>query len=285
MAECGTSSGVLSDSINVVVIGSTGVTGRYVVGELLQCPEIACVRTVARSKYLLPVEYTKSMVVASALKQGKLVEHITDMEAVSDEELRDIFRDVHTFYNCFGCALGNVVSRERFVQIDMDIPVRFAQIAKEMGVRHVSLLTSAGADSKSTGQYYRVKAFIEDAFRKISFPVLSIFRPGVLGRKERMRFGAKLYSLLHTPIQTDDLARGIVEESLSVISGKSLSTGQTYGNTAIKALNTERITKLRSFTTDTVVKEIEAVKPIDCSQTADKDTPNPLPQPDENTSS
>ena len=255
MAEFGASPEVLSNSINVVVIGGTGVTGRYVVGELLQCSEIACVRTVARSKYLLPVEYTKSMVVTSALKQGKLVEHITDMEAVSDEKLRDIFRGVHTFYNCFGCALGNDVSRERFVQIDMDIPVRFAHIAKEMGVRHVSLLTSAGADSKSTGHYYRVKALIEDAFRNISFPALSIFRPGVLGRKERMRFGAKLYSLLHTPIQTDDLARGIVEESLNVISDKSLSTGQIYDNTAIKTLNADRNTKLRSMTTNSVVKE------------------------------
>ena len=107
------------------MIGSTGVTGRYVVGELLQSPEIACVRTVARSKYKLPTEYTKSMVVANALKQGKLVEHITDMEAVSNDELRGIFRGVHTFYNCFGCALGKAVSKERFVQIDVDIPVRY----------------------------------------------------------------------------------------------------------------------------------------------------------------
>ena len=235
-------------NISVVVIGATGVTGRYVVAELLLCSEISSVRIVARNNYVLPTEYGGSEMITSALKTGKLVEHITDMEAMSDEDLKKIFDGVHTFYNCFGSTRSKAGSAARFTQLDMDIPVRFARIAKEMGVRHASLLTSDGASSTSFIHYLKVKGLIENAFHELSFPALSIFRPGLLGRKEQMKFAEKLFSIITTPIQTDDLARGIVEESLSVITGKSLPNRQIYTNVVIKALNAERNLKLRSMT-------------------------------------
>ena len=250
-------------NIIVVVIGATGVTGRYVVAELLLCSEISSIRIVARNKYVSPTEYAESELISSALKNGKLVEHITDMEAVSDEDLKKIFEGVHAFYNCFGSTRSKAGSAARFTQLDMDIPVRFARIAKEMNVRHASLLTSDGASSTSFLHYLKVKGLIEDAFHNLSFPALSIFRPGLLGRKEEMKFTEKMFSIITTPLQTDDLARGIVEESLNVITGKSLPNRHVYTNVAIKALNTERNLKSRSMTTssNTTAGETELTIP------------------------
>ena len=258
--------------VSVVVIGATGVTGRYVVAELLLCPEISRVRIVARNNYVLPTEYGESEVVSSALKNGKLAEHITNMETVSDEDLKKVFEGVHTFYNCFGSTRSKAGSAARFTQLDMDIPVRFARIAKEMGVRHASLLTSDGANSTSFIHYLKVKGLIENAFHDLSFPALSIFRPGLLGRKEQMKFTEKMFSIISTPIQTDDLARGIVEESLNVITGKSLPNRQIYFNVAIKALNAERNVKLRSTPSSTTAEETGKPVPNVTNETVSSET-------------
>ncbi|KAI6659788.1 Oxidoreductase HTATIP2-like [Oopsacas minuta] len=235
-----------SSSINVVVIGATGVTGRYVVAELLLCHEITSVRVVARRKYDVPREYVNSVILSNAIQEGKLVEHIVDLEAVSDGELRGIFEGAHTFYNCLGSTRSKAGSKERFIQIDTDIPVRFARVAKEMGVKHMSLLTSSGSDAKSSFFYLKMKGLLENTFRDISFPILSIFRPGLLGRKEQMKFGEKLFSLIWPAIQTDDVARGIVQESLNVITGSSLPVNPIYYNAQILVLNAERLRVLRS---------------------------------------
>ena len=234
-------------NISVVVIGATGVTGRYVVAELLLCPEIATVRVVTRRKYEVPREYANSVIVSNAAKEGKLVEHIVDLETVSGEELRDIFEGVYTFFNCLGSTRSKAGSKERFIQIDMEIPVRFAQTAREKGVKHTSLLTSSRANEKSVMFYYKVKGLIENAFRNLEFPALSIFRPGLLGRKEQMKFGEKMFSLFQFPLQTDDLARAMVHDSLNMIRGLDTPLNPLYTNPQIKALNTERLKELRSL--------------------------------------
>ena len=232
-------------NISVVVIGATGVTGRYVVAELLLCPEISSVRIVTRNKYDIPREYANSVIVSNAAQEGKLVEHILDMEKVSDEELRNIFEGVHTFFNCLGSTRSRAGSKERFIQIDMNIPVRFAQIAREKGVKHTSLLTSSGANDKSFVFYFKVKGLIESSFRNLEFPALSIFRPGLLGRKEQMKFSEKMYSLFQSPLQTDDLARGMVQDSLNIIRRVDTPLNPLYTNPQIKALNAERLKELR----------------------------------------
>ena len=233
----------------VLVIGATGVTGRYVVAELLLCPEIASVRVVSRRKYEIPREYANSVIVSNAAQEGKLVEHIVDLEKVSEEELRHMFEGVHTFFNCFGSTRSKAGSKERFVQIDMNIPVRFAHIAREKGVRHTSLLTSSGANDKSVVLYFKVKGLIEASFRNLEFPALSIFRPGLLGRKEQMKFVEKMYSFIQTPIQTDDLARAIVQDCLSVNRRENVPTNPTYNNPQILALNAQRLNEQQQPTT------------------------------------
>ena len=241
-----------SEGICVVVIGATGVTGRYVVAELLLCPEIASVRVVSRRKYEIPREYANSVIVSNAAQEGKLVEHIVDLEKVSEEELRHMFEGVHTFFNCFGSTRSKAGSKERFVQIDMNIPVRFAHIAREKGVRHTSLLTSSGANDKSFMFYFRVKGLIETAYRDLGFPALSIFRPGLLGRKEQMKMSEKFISIFQSTLQTDDLARGMVQDCLNMIRHSDVLLNPLYTSLQIKALNTERLKELRALNNPSV---------------------------------
>ena len=68
------------------------------------------------------------MIVSNAAREGKLVEHILDMEKVNGKELRDIFEGVHTLFNCLCSTECKAGAKERFIQIDMNIPVRLHRL-------------------------------------------------------------------------------------------------------------------------------------------------------------
>ena len=234
-------------SVNVVVIGATGATGRYLIAELLLAPEIECVTIVSRRKYEIPSDYNSSFEVLNAPKEGRLIEHVVDLEEISDEKLRGIFEGAHTYFNCLGTTKKIAGSKERFIQIDMDIPLRFARIAKEGGVKHASLLSSSGSDDKSFFLYLKVKGRIETGFRDIKFPNLSIWKPGLLGRKEAARLGEKMFRIISQPLQTDDLARAMVQETLLLIRGMSPANPPMYQNPQIKQLNLDRLSELQTI--------------------------------------
>ena len=238
----------LSNGVNVVVIGATGATGRYLVAELLLAPEIACVTTVTRRRYEMPREYNDSFQVLNAAKDGRLVEHVVDLQGVSDERLREIFECAHSFFSCMGSSTGAAGSKERFIQIEMETPLRFARIAKEKGVKHTGIISGAYSNEKSFIFYLKVKGRTEAALRNIDFPFLSIWKPGTLGRKEvSISFTEKILGIFTHPLPTDDLARAMVQETLLIIRGMTTpSNPAMYLNPQIKQLNLERLNEIQN---------------------------------------
>jgi uncharacterized protein YbjT (DUF2867 family) len=82
------------------------------------------------------------------------------------------------------CALGTTIARagsqDAFRAIDLDVVVRFAEIAKDSGARCFVLVSSVGADAASSNFYLRVKGEAEAAVAGRRFEAVHILRPGLL---------------------------------------------------------------------------------------------------------
>uniref|UniRef100_A0A0B6ZBY7 NAD(P)-binding domain-containing protein n=2 Tax=Arion vulgaris TaxID=1028688 RepID=A0A0B6ZBY7_9EUPU len=66
---------------------------------------------------------------------------------------------------------------EDYVRINKDYVVNSAQIAKEQGCKHFTIITSKGSNKSSFLHALRIKAELEAGLEAINFERLSIFRP------------------------------------------------------------------------------------------------------------
>jgi len=122
------------------------------------------------------------------------------------------------------CALGTTRAKAggaaAFAAIDRDLVLRFAGIARRVGVRHALLLSSVGAHPRAGSFYLRVKAEAERGLAEQNFPRVDILRPGLLlgERSEHRpveRLAQRLLPLLH-PLMPGPLARFRAIEAATV---------------------------------------------------------------------
>jgi len=125
-------------------------------------------------------------------------------QAIHDfKDLESIRPDLKT--DVLVCTLGTTIktagSRERFFEVDHDIPLRLAQIAFEEGCRNMILVSSVGADAASRVFYSRVKGQLEEDLKPIGFDQLHILRPSMLlGDRQEHRPGEFIGKLISKPL-------------------------------------------------------------------------------------
>ena len=127
-------------------------------------------------------------------------------------------------------------------RIDYEIPLEFARIAKENGIKSFVLVSSGNADSRSKIFYSRMKGELEEKIETLNFKQYIVFRPGLLNRPESDRFTENAaVSVLNffnrlgmlkaqTPLPTPLLAQkmikapGILPDGISKISTEKIFT-------------------------------------------------------------
>lgn len=92
------------------------------------------------------------------------------------------------------CALGTTIatagSKEAFYHVDHDLVIDFAKSAKKSGAKTFVLVSSVGANSKTSNFYLKVKGEVEKDLESIGFESLIILRPSMLmGQRKEFRFG------------------------------------------------------------------------------------------------
>ena len=87
---------------------------------------------------------------------------------------------------CLGTTIAAAGSKEAFRKIDFDLPVKIAEEASKNNIFSFLIISSLGADTKSSNFYYKTKGEMEKTIQKFSFRKISILRPSMLlgGRKE-----------------------------------------------------------------------------------------------------
>ena len=158
-----------------LVVGATGLVGSACVAELLASERYSKVLVVARRKL---------DIADSALKLSTIIANFDELDAVA-KQLK-----AHDVYYCLGTTIKKAGSQAMFRKIDYDYTLSIAKIVLQNGAEQFLLVSSLGADAKSSIFYSKVKGELENALKKMPFGALHIFQPSILlGNRHENRMG------------------------------------------------------------------------------------------------
>lgn len=146
---------------HILLAGASGLTGEHLLDRLLNEPTVT--RVLAPSR--------------KPLAEHPRLENPVGDPAVFLPQLRG---QVDIAFCCLGTTIKQAGSEEAFRAIDQDMVVGFAKRAREMGARHLIVISAIGADPKSSIFYNRVKGQMEEALKAQGWPQLTIVRPSLL---------------------------------------------------------------------------------------------------------
>lgn len=161
-----------------LLIGATGLVGKQLLTQLLENKDIGIVKVFTRRP--------------TGVEHLKLKEFITDFNEIEEKAIH-LTGDI--LYTTLGTTLKVAGSKAAQYAIDFDMQFNTAKIACKNGVRALVVLSSAGANSKSSFFYARMKGELDDAVEKLSFKKVSIVRPSMLvGNRKEFRWSEKIFT-------------------------------------------------------------------------------------------
>lgn len=159
---------------HILLAGASGLTGEHLLDRLLNEPTVA--RVLAPSRRALAEHPNLDN------PQGELLDLLAQLNGPID-----------TAFCCLGSTLKQAGSQAAFRAIDHDLVLAFARRARELGARHLLVISALGADPASAVFYNRVKGEMEQALRAMDWPQLTIVRPSLLlGARQEFRLGERL---------------------------------------------------------------------------------------------
>ncbi len=207
--------------MKAIVIGATGAVGKELVRALLDDAHYTEVSVFVRRD--------------PGVTHPKLTAHVINFEQP------DTWRALVTgdvLFSALGTSLKQAGSKEAQRRIDYDYQYMFAEAAHANGVPHLVLLSSLGADSRSSIFYLRLKGELDDAVQRLGFDTVHIVRPPSLIRPEAKRLGetavVKILQGLNAvgiaknlaPMSVDTVARCMMEIGTESRGGIQIIAGQ-----------------------------------------------------------
>lgn len=149
--------------LTALIFGSTGLTGRFVQEFLLK-----------DERYDQVVIFVRKEI---KTYHGKIRQVVFNPQNLN--ETTNMIQGDHLFC-CLGTTMKKAGSREAFLDIDLRLVVRIAEVARKNGVKVFSVVSSIGADPGSANFYLKTKGQMEEALKKLNFNQLIILRPSML---------------------------------------------------------------------------------------------------------
>lgn len=157
-----------------LVFGATGLTGSYLLKLLLNDSRYKKVKVFIRKKADLPFH-------------EKLETHFVELSSPENYS-HQLYGD--ELFCCLGTTIAKAGSRQEFRKVDFELPVKIAETASQNNVSSFIVISSLGANAKSSNFYYRTKGEMEEAIQKFSFQRFAILRPSMLlGNRKEFRLG------------------------------------------------------------------------------------------------
>lgn len=194
--------------MKALVIGATGATGKDLMKQLCQDSDFDEIDIFVRRR--------------SDFHNEKVKAHLVDFD--HPEEWKHLVKGDVAF-SCLGTTLKSAGSKENQKVIDYDYQFNFAKAAKENNVQDYILVSAYGASPDSKIFYSRIKGELEEAVKNLKFEKTTIFKPGMLERKNTDRngevFGLKIIKFLNKfglfksqkPLPTEVLAKAMIVAS------------------------------------------------------------------------
>jgi len=165
----------------VLLAGTTGLVGCELLSQLLADSTVAEVVALVRR----PLDRTAG---------ARLRVAVVDFDHLDADP--ELLRVDQVF-----CALGTTIkvagSQDAFRRVDLEYPLRLAELARAAGARHYLLVSALGANAGSSVFYNRVKGELEERVRTLGYRTFTIARPSLLeGARAEFRLGEVVASKL-----------------------------------------------------------------------------------------
>lgn len=202
------------------VIGASGLVGQQLVAQLLDHPEFEKVRIFVRRK--------------SGLVHKKLDEQIIDFD--QPESWKHLVQG-DVLFSTLGTTIKTAKTKANQYRVDYTYQHEFANAAAENRIGTYVLVSSMGADPKSSVFYSRIKGELEEAVAKLNFRKCIIVRPSILdGDRKEKRAGEKIGLVIsrfltkyvfkkYQPTPVDVLAAKMISLSLDKTDGFRMVEG------------------------------------------------------------
>lgn len=156
-----------------LVFGATGQTGALLTDYLLAHPDYETVKIIVRT--------------STGKKHPKLKELVNPLsnpEFIQNEIRGDVL------FCCLGTTIRKAGSQEAFKQVDYELPVSLAKIAKRNNIPCMVTISSVGATANSSNFYIRTKGQMEQDIAALGIEKSVFVRPSLLlGKRKETRFG------------------------------------------------------------------------------------------------
>jgi uncharacterized protein YbjT (DUF2867 family) len=199
-----------------LLLGATGLVGSQLLDQLLQDERYAKVIALTRR----PLEQA----------HPKLRQEIIDFDQPDPGKIKgdDLF-----------CALGTTLrkagSKEAQYRIDCTYPYEIGKIARDNGVQQFLLVSSLGADAKSSNFYLKTKGELEEKLAALGFKTFVSARPSLLlGERTEFRLGEKIGIVLAgvfgflIPKKFRGIQAGQVASALIALANQGLEGRQVF---------------------------------------------------------
>jgi uncharacterized protein YbjT (DUF2867 family) len=199
--------GLPADQRTILLAGATGLVGTQILKALLVDHTVSKVDVLSRRAF--------------EMTHPKLRGHVVDFRRLPPLEA------VNEVYLSLGTTIRVAGSREAFRAVDLDANLAAAMAGVAAGARRVAVVSSIGANARSSAFYLRVKGELEDALERLDLEALVIARPSLLlGDREALKqpfrlaeaIGAPVTKLLapvlpqrYRPIEGRDVAQSLVK--------------------------------------------------------------------------
>jgi len=161
---------------NAIVLGATGLTGNILVNKLL-----------IDSRYSKIKIFTRKPL---RLENPKVTEILCDLLDV-DSYKENFFGD--EVFCCIGTTTKKTPDKELYKKIDFGIPANSAILCKKNGIETFIVMSSLGANPKSSVFYSRTKGEMEQAVLNQKIENTYILRPSIIGgSRVEKRLGEKI---------------------------------------------------------------------------------------------
>ena len=159
-----------------IVFGSSGLVGQQLVQKLIQNNTYQKIKLFVRKN--------------PNLVNSKI--EIIETKFDNFELLSPKIKGDDCFF-CIGTTKKNSPDKSEYKKIELDLPKRIANLAKQNDIQSFIFVSSGYANSKSSGDYLRFKGLVEEELISLKFNVLGILRPSfLLGNRKEKRIGEKI---------------------------------------------------------------------------------------------
>lgn len=217
----------MNTPLTICLTGSTGAIGSHVLRFLNQKDSVAQVVTITRKQNTSPVSKEKNIVI-----------HFDQLSSLK------IKADV--FICCLGTTIKVAGSQAAFKTVDYNYVVNFAKLAEASSAQKFLVVSSVGADEKSSVFYSRIKGEMESAIKQLNIPAIEIFQPSLLlGERTDSRAGeslAKIIAPVLNPLMIGSMKKYRAIETADV--AKALVARALIKDTGLKTFASDQIKKL-----------------------------------------